>query len=80
MAALTCFVGLHYGHIIVHFKVQVFMLFNFIISWLIFSFPYLITGLKGQTSARDPGLESGRLDSAVAGTSCTGLPFEQSNN
>lgn len=22
MAAITCFVGLHYGHIVVHFKVR----------------------------------------------------------
>lgn len=40
MAALTCFVGLHYGHIIVHFKEQKQRVF----LWSLSSFPLLISG------------------------------------
>ncbi|XP_031110667.1 heparan-alpha-glucosaminide N-acetyltransferase-like [Ipomoea triloba] len=41
MAAITCLVGLHYGHILVQFKVHK----QRIIFWSIFSFPLLIVGL-----------------------------------
>lgn len=40
MAAMTCFVGLHYGHIVVHFKGQK----QKILLWSCFSIPLLILG------------------------------------
>ncbi|KAK3020575.1 hypothetical protein RJ639_046925, partial [Escallonia herrerae] len=40
MAAITCFAGLHYGHIIVHFKANM----QRIILWSMSSFPLLISG------------------------------------
>ncbi|CAI9104895.1 OLC1v1003682C2 [Oldenlandia corymbosa var. corymbosa] len=40
MAAITCFVGLHYGHILVHFKGQV----ERAILWFFTSIPLLISG------------------------------------
>ncbi|KAM6558909.1 hypothetical protein CsatA_028148 [Cannabis sativa] len=40
MAAITCFLGLHYGHIVVHFKGQR----QKILLWSLFSFPLIIMG------------------------------------
>ncbi|KAK3008134.1 hypothetical protein RJ639_014246, partial [Escallonia herrerae] len=40
MAAITCFLGLHYGHIIVHVKANM----QRIILWSMSSFPLLISG------------------------------------
>ncbi|GAB2234458.1 hypothetical protein Drorol1_Dr00003712 [Drosera rotundifolia] len=41
MAAATCFVGLHFGHIISHFKEPMRRMF----FWSISSFPFLLSGL-----------------------------------
>nr|GMD60590.1 heparan-alpha-glucosaminide N-acetyltransferase-like isoform X1 [Ipomoea batatas] len=41
MAAITCLVGLHYGHILIQVKGHK----QRIILWSIFSFPLLIVGL-----------------------------------
>nr|GMC89460.1 heparan-alpha-glucosaminide N-acetyltransferase-like isoform X1 [Ipomoea batatas]GMC89461.1 heparan-alpha-glucosaminide N-acetyltransferase-like isoform X1 [Ipomoea batatas] len=41
MAAITCHVGLHYGHILIQVKGHK----QRIILWSIFSFPLLIVGL-----------------------------------
>ncbi|PON72431.1 Heparan-alpha-glucosaminide N-acetyltransferase [Trema orientale] len=40
MAAITCFLGLHYGHIVVHFKGQR----QKILLWSLFSIPLIIIG------------------------------------
>ncbi|KAL3517392.1 hypothetical protein ACH5RR_019981 [Cinchona calisaya] len=41
MAAITCFMGLHYGHILVHFKGQK----DRVILWFLTSIPILVLGI-----------------------------------